>query len=186
MSTEMDAGARTAKGMIFTGTALGLVFLAATAVQLPADVVGHRISAQREAFRPFWPVGMRVFTNAAEREFIVAYHHDGSAGTFVPITRTAGDRDHLAGLDRRAYADLVRLLATVDELPASHWRDCAGATVPDCAAVVSQAPKMPLTSYFSPDVPCGPTVFAAERPSRSAPVRHVVRVAVVELQCAPR
>lgn len=186
MSTEMDTRARAAKGMAFTGAALGMIFLAATVVQLPADVVGHRISAQRETFRLFWPQGMQLFTNAAGREFIVAYHHDEQTGTFVPITRTAGDRDYLRGLDRRSYADLVRLLATVDELPAGSWQDCAAATVPDCATVLRTAPKVRLTSHFSPDVPCGPTVFAAERPDGDKPARRVVRVAAVDLQCAPR
>ncbi|WP_434446515.1 hypothetical protein [Lentzea sp. E54] len=157
-----------------------------TAAQLPADVVGHSISSQRDAFRLIWPQGMQLFTNAAGREFTVAYHHDEAGGTFVPITRTAGDRDYLRGLDRGSYADLVRLLATVDELPDEHWRDCAAATVPDCAAVVAGAPRMALTSYFTEATPCGDTVFAVERPSRDASARHVVRIAVVDLTCAPR
>ncbi|SEQ80026.1 hypothetical protein SAMN05216188_105150 [Lentzea xinjiangensis] len=171
--------------MAFTGAALGVILLATTAAQLPADVAGRAVSAQREAFRLFWPQGMQLFTNAAGREFTVAYHHD-EAGTFVPITRTTGDRDYLAGLDRGSYADLARLLATVDEVPAGHWRDCPAATVADCAAVINQAPTTPATSYFSTDAPCGRTVFTVERPSRSTPVRHVVRVAVVDLRCAPR
>lgn len=186
MSTEMDDQARAAKGMAFTGAALGVILLAAAVAQLPADVVGQRATAHRDAFRLFWPLGMQLFTNAAGREFTVAYHHDKAAGTFVPITRTTGDRAYLAGLDRRSYADLVRLLATVDDLPADHWQDCAGATVADCATVISTAPRLALNSYFSPDTPCGPTVFTVERPSRSGPVRHVVRVAVVDLTCAPR
>lgn len=182
----MDDHARAAKGMSFTGAALGMIFLAATAAQLPADVVGPRISAQRDAFRLLWPQGMQLFTNAAGREFTVAYHHDEASGTFLPITRTTGDREYLAGLDRRSYADLMRLLATVDDLPAEHWQDCAAAAVSDCAAVISTAPKLALNSYFSADTPCGPTVFTAERPSRATSVRHVVRVAVVDLTCAPR
>jgi hypothetical protein len=186
MSTEMDSEARAAKGMAFTGAALGILLLATTAAQLPADVVGQRIGAQREMFRLFWPQGMKLFTNAAGREFTVAYHHDESAGTFVPITRTAGDRDYLAGLDRGSYADLTRLLATVDELPGEQWQDCAAATVSDCAAVLSRTPRVPLTSYFSAGTPCGPTVFAIERPSRDTSARHVVRVAAVDLTCAPR
>ncbi|SFQ99492.1 hypothetical protein SAMN04488564_101868 [Lentzea waywayandensis] len=186
MSAEMDSQARAAKGMAFTGAALGVILLATTVAQLPADVVGQRIGAQREMFRLFWPQGMKLFTNAAGREFTVAYHHDEAAGTFVPITRTAGDRDYLGGLDRGSYADLSRLLATVDELPGEHWRDCAAATVSDCAAVVTQAPRVVLNSYFSAETPCGPTVFAIERPSRDTSSRHVVRVAAVDLTCAPR
>lgn len=186
MPTEMDAGARAAKGMAFTGAALGMIFLAATVAQLPADVVGHRVSAHRDTLRLFWPQGMQLFTDAAGREFIVAYHHDEPSGTFVPITRTAGDRDYLRGLDRGSYADLVRLLATVDELPAGHWQDCAAATVSDCAAAIAGAPRARLTSHFSSEVPCGPTVFTAERPDGDRPGRRVVRVAVADLQCAPR
>ena len=186
MSEEMDARTRAAKGMAFTGAALGVLLLATTVVQLPADVAGPRVTAHRESFRLFWPQGMQLFTNAAGREFTVAYHHDEVAGTFVPITRTAGDRDYLAGLDRGSYADLVRLLAAVRELPAGHWRDCAAATVADCAAVVATAPKLALSSYFGAKKPCGRTVFATERPSRETSVRHVVRVAVVDLPCAPR
>ncbi|MDX8031985.1 hypothetical protein SK803_17305 [Lentzea sp. BCCO 10_0856] len=165
---------------------MGTILLAATVAQLPADLVGPRISAQRETLRLIWPQGMQLFTNSAGREFIVAYHYDEPAGTFVPITRTAGDRGYLHGLDRRSYADLSRLLATVDALPDDHWRDCAAATVTDCAAVITKAPKLPLNSYFPPDVPCGPTAFTVEHPSRDTTARHVVRVAVVDLQCAPR
>ena len=186
MSEEMDAQTRAAKGMAFTGAALGVFLLATTVAQLPADVVGSRLTAQRESFRLFWPQGMQLFTNAAGREFTVAYHHDEAAGTFVPITRTAGDRDYLAGLDRGSYADLVRLLAAVRELPAGHWRDCAAATVPGCADVIATAPKLALNSHFSAKKPCGRTVFTTERPSREASVRHVVRVAVVDVACAPR
>lgn len=185
MSSEIDAQARAAKGMAFTGAALGVILLATTIVGLPADVVGARISSQRETFRLFWPQGMQLFTNAARREFTVAYHHDEPAGTFVPITRTAGDRDYLHGADRRSYADLVRLLATVDELPANAWQDCAAATVSDCAAVLANVDPQPLTSYFSADVPCGRTVFALERPA-AGPARRVVRVAAVDLTCPPR
>ena len=186
MSAEMDSQARASKGMAFTGAALGTLLLATTVAQLPTDVVGQHIGAQRDVFRLFWPQGMKLFTNAAGREFTVAYHHDKAAGTFVPITRTAGDRDYLAGLDRGSYADLTRLLATVDELPGESWQDCAAATVSDCAAVLSQAPRAALTSYFPTDTPCGPTVFAIERPSRDTSSRHVVRVAAVDLTCAPR
>ncbi|MFD4668640.1 hypothetical protein ACFWNN_02840 [Lentzea sp. NPDC058450] len=186
MSTEMDTQARAAKGMAFTGAALGVILLATTAAQLPADVVGPEISAQRDAFRLFWPVGMQLFTNAAGREFTVVYRHDKAAGTFVPITRTAGDRDYLGGLDRGAYADLVRLLALARELPEDRWRDCAGPTAADCAAVVSTTPPVILTSYFTDPAACGPTVFAVERPSRNGTARHVVRVVPVELTCAPR
>jgi hypothetical protein len=186
MSAEMDSPARAAKGMAFTGAALGTLLLATTVAQLPADVVGQHIGAQREIFRLLWPQGMKLFTNAAGREFTVAYHHDESAGTFVPITRTAGDRDYLAGLDRGSYADLSRLLATADELPAESWQECAAATVADCAAVLSQAPRAALASHFSAGTPCGPTVFAIERPSRDSSSRHVVRVAAVDLTCTPR
>lgn len=186
MSAEMDTQARAAKGMAFTGAALGVILLAATVAQLPADVVGQRIGGLRDSFRLFWPQGMQLFTNAAGREFTVAYHHDEPTGTFVPITRTAGDRDYLRGLDRGSYADLVRLLSTVDELPADSWQDCAAATVSDCAAVLTRAPHTSLTSYFSPKTPCGPTVFTIERPDASTSTRRVVRVAVVDLQCAPR
>ncbi|SDG06367.1 hypothetical protein SAMN05216553_105150 [Lentzea fradiae] len=178
----MNAGTRAAKGMSCTAAALGLLFLAATAAQLPA---GQRDTAARETFRLFWPVGMRLFTNAAEREFVVAYHQAGG-GAFVPITRTAGDRDHLGGLDRAGYADLVRLLATVDQVPDAHWQDCAAAEVSGCAAAIAAAPRMALNSHFKPGTPCGPAVFTVERPSRAVPVRHVVRIAVVDLRCAPR
>ncbi|MFI6099345.1 hypothetical protein ACIA8G_27640 [Lentzea sp. NPDC051213] len=187
MSSGKDDQARAAKGMAFTGAALGVILLATTLVQLPADLVGARISAQRETFRLFWPQGMQLFTNAAGREFTVAYHHDEATGTFVPITRTAGDRAYLRGVDRGSYADLVRLLATVNELPADAWHDCAAATVADCAAVLPKADRLALTSRFSPDVPCGSTVFTIERPHRDTPpARRVVRVAAVDLTCAPR
>lgn len=183
----MDAHARAAKGMSFTAAALGVILLVATVTQLPAGLVGEKLNAQRETFRLFWPQGMLLFTHAARREFTVAYHHDEAAGTFVPITRTAGDPAYLRGLDRRAYADIVRLLATADELPDEHWQDCSAATVTDCAAVISKANRLAVTSRFSADVPCGRTVFTIERPDPGpAPVRRVLRVAVADLQCAPR
>jgi hypothetical protein len=186
---EEDDRTRAARGLSFVGAALAVLFVASVITQLPAGLVPDPISAQREAFRLVWPQGWRLYTDSAAAEFTVVYHLDESTGAVTQATRLPVDADYLWGLSRSAYGDLVRHVSTVGTIPRTQWRDCAAPSVSACAEVISAAPRVPVPSRYRPGFPCGPAVFAIERPSRwheqpPGGGRHLVRLAVVDLVCS--
>jgi hypothetical protein len=174
LRTEPSDEARRGFGFTLTALLVAVAILAVT--YLPEGLVGPAIHARQEVAILLLPLRWGFYTESVEAEYTVAYRvRDGGFEPLMPPSV-----EHSWGLDRAGHGDVVRLVSTAAEIPATAWHDCAASDLRACASVLATAPTVRVISRL-PQA-CGRFVFTVEDPA-DGPSRRIRRVAAVELTC---